>query len=162
MHAKFLKYGVAPITAPRTSSGGEHPAWDDPMQSVPSPAWSDIEAAIRRLDARRFRHLQLWPSTDERTHDPNPGSHEFLTVIGGNGVYILSISFADGRQCFPHIAGWPGREVIVLPDEWGFVDGAWSEVAYRVCRDVELVVRAVRYYAEQGGLDPALNWETLA
>jgi hypothetical protein len=42
-----------------------------------------------------------------------------------------------------------------------FVDGAGSEDAYRICRDLELVVRAVRYYAEPGGLDPALNWEIL-
>lgn len=161
MHAKFLKYGVAPVAPPPRVGGGEHPAWDDPVQSVPDPNWSDIEAAIRRLDGRRYRHLQLWPSTDQRTHDPNPGAHEFLSVIGGSGAYALSVSFPDGRQCFPHFADWPAREVIVLPDELGFVDGAWTEVAYRVCREVEVVVRAVRYYAELGGLDPAVHWDTL-
>jgi hypothetical protein len=41
------------------------------------------------------------------------------------------------------------------------VDGAWSELAYRLSQDVEVVVRAVRYYTEQGGLGPSLNWEIL-
>jgi hypothetical protein len=132
------------------------------VQPVPDPAWPDIEAAIRRLDGRRYRHLQLWPTADEREHDPNPGEHEFLTVIGGSGVYLVTISFADGSQHFLHFPEVRGREVIVLPDPQGFVDGSWTEEASRVCRDVEVVVRAVRHYAEQGGLDPSLSWETLA
>jgi hypothetical protein len=132
------------------------------MQSVPHLAWSEIEAAIRRLDGHRYRHLQLWPSADQSLHDPNPGEHEFLTVIGGGGVYVVRISFADGRECFLHFPEWPLDEVIVLPDPAGFVRGAWTEVAYRVCRDIEVVIRAVRHYAEQGGLDPALDWQTLS
>jgi hypothetical protein len=95
MHAKFLKYGVAP-DPPVSCGTAEHPAWDDPMQSVPRPVWSDIESAIRRLDSRRYRHLQLWPMDDESQHDPNPGSHDFLTVIGGNGAYVVNVSFTDG------------------------------------------------------------------
>jgi hypothetical protein len=42
------------------------------------------------------------------------------------------------------------------------VDGAWTEAACRVCRDVEMVVQAVRHYAEHGGLNPSLSWETLS
>ena len=49
----------------------------------------------------------------------------------------------------------------MLPDPWGFADGAFSEVAFRVCRDVEVVVQAVRHYCQAGGLDPSLQWEVL-
>lgn len=160
MHAKFLKYSVAP-DPPRSGGTAEHPAWDDPMQPVPQPAWPDIESAIRQLDGRRYRHLQLWPTDDESQHNANPGSHDFLTVIGGNGVYVVSVSFTDGSEWLLRVTG-PNRQVIVLPDPDDFVDGAWTEVAYRVCRDVKVVLQAVRYYAERGGLDPTLNWETLS
>jgi hypothetical protein len=132
------------------------------MHKVPHPAWSDIESAIRRLDGRRYRHLQLWPTDDESQHDPNPGSHDFLTVIGGNGVYVVSVSFTDGSESFLRVAGPRNGEVIVLPDPDGFVDGTWTEAACRVCRDVETVVQAVRHHAERGGLDPTLSWETLS
>ena len=161
MHAKFLKYSVAP-DPPRSGGTAEHPAWDDPMQSVPQPAWSDIESAIRRLDGRRYRHLLLWPTDDESQHDPNPGSHDFLTVIGGNWAYVVNVSFTDGSESFLRVVGPPNREVIVLPDPDDFVDGAWTEAACRVCRDVDTVVQAVRYYAERGSLDPTLSWETLS
>jgi len=161
MHAKFLKYSVAPDPPPVSYRTAEHPAWEDPMQSVPHPQWSDIETAVRRLDGRRYRHLLLWPTEDESQHDPNPGSLDFLTVIGGNGVYVVSVSFQDGSESFLRVPGPPDRLVIVLPDPSDFVDGAWTEAACRVCRDVEVVLQAVRHYAEQGSLDPALNWETL-
>jgi hypothetical protein len=160
MHAKFLKYGVAP-DPPVASRTAEHPAWEDPVQSIRDPAWPDIETAIRRLDGRRYRHLQLWPTDDERQHDPNPGSHDFLTIIGGKGAYVVEVSFSDGSQSFLQGPGPPNRLVIVLPDPSDYVDGAWTEAACRVSRDIEVVVQAVRHYAEQGRLDPSLNWETL-
>jgi hypothetical protein len=159
MHAKVLKYSVAP-DGPPISRIGEHPAWDDPEQIVQDPTWPDIETAIRRLDGYRYRRLLLWPSADEREQDTNPGEHEFTSVIGGSGVYLVRVSYADGREHFLHFPEWPDRVVIVLPDAWGFVDGVFAEAAFRVCRDVEVVLRAVKYYAYHGRLDPSLNWET--
>ena len=161
MHAKVLKYSVAPASSHSPPRGGEHPAWSDPVQTVPDPAWPDVEAAVRRLDGRRYRHLELWPTADASKHDPNPGEHEFLTVIGGDRAYVVTVSFENGREHFLHFPERPRRDVIVLPDASGFVDGAWTESACRVCQDVEVVVRAVRHYAEQGGLEPSLSWETL-
>jgi len=162
MHAKVLKYAVAPDGPPPPWTG-ERPAWGDPLQTESGPAWPDIEAAIRRLDGRHYRHLLLFPSADEREQDPNPGEHEFLSVIGGNGVYLLSVSFKDGREHLLHFPHLPAKDVIVLPDASGagYVDEAFTEAACRVCRDVEVVVRAVRHYAEHGRLDPSLTWETL-
>ena len=159
MRVKVLHYAVAPDTPPDRFAGGEHPAWDDPATVVPDPTWDDIESAIRRLDGWRYRWLHLWPTADPADHDPNPGSHEYVQVIGGNGIYLLRVSFADGRDCCLHFPDWPDRDVVVLRDAWGFVDRMWAESARRVCRDVEEVVQAVRRYCDTGGLDPSLVWD---
>jgi hypothetical protein len=121
-----------------------------------------MESALRRLDRHRYRHLQLWPTDDPSRHDANPGSRDFLAVIGGNGAYFVNVSSSDGSESFLWFAAPPNREVIVLPGTDGFLDGAWTAPASRVCRDVEIVIQAVRHYAEHGGLDPSLNWERLS
>src|SRR5262249_25965043 len=151
---------VAPDAAPDLIRSGEHPAWDDPATAVPDPTWDEIERAVRRLDGRRYRWLQLWPTADPADHDPNPGSREYVEGVGGAGAYLLRVPCADGRYASLHFPEWPDRDVVVLPDPsgFGFVDLMWSESARRVCRDVEVVVRAVRHYCETGGLDPSLVW----
>jgi hypothetical protein len=162
MHAKLVRYSVPPETLPDPPEWpGDHPAWGHPNVSVVDPTWTEVEAAVRRLDARRFCWLHLWPTTDERVIDVNPGTSEFVGVYGGGGAYVCHISFADGRDANLHFPGQPRRKRVVLPDPWGFADGAYSEAAFRVCRDVELVVRAVRYYCDMGGLDPSLAWDVL-
>jgi len=162
IRVKVLKYAVAPDTPPPARVlGGEHPAWEDPATTVPSPSWNEIEAAVRRLDGRRYRWLQLWPTADPADHDPDPGSHEHVEVVGGAGVYLLRVSFADGRDAHLDFPEWPHRDVMVLPDPsgFGFVDGMWSESARRVCREVEVVLRAVRHYCDTGELNPSLVWD---
>jgi hypothetical protein len=159
MRVKVHEYAVAPDTQPGPAVHGEHPAWQDPVTQVPNPTGDDVEAAIRRLDGQRYRWLHLWPTADPADHDPDPGSHEYVEVIGGSGTYLLRVSFDDGRDHCLYFPEWPDRDVVVLPDAWGFVDGMWAESARRICRDVEVVVRVVRYYTENGGLEPSLNWE---
>jgi hypothetical protein len=160
MRVKVLEYAVAPDKPPDPAVvSGEHPAWEDPVTRIPDPTWDDVEVAIRRLDGLRYRWLHLWPTIDPADHDPDPGSHEYVEVIGGGGIYVLRVSFDDGRDHCLGFSEWPDRDVVILPDAWGFVDGLWAESARRVCRDVEVVVRAVKYYAQNGGLDPSLNWE---
>jgi hypothetical protein len=160
MHAKLLRYGVAPELPPDPPQWppAEHPAWADPPVSVVDPSWPVVEDAIRRLDALRYRWLHLWPTTDERVIDVNPGTSEFVSVYGGTGAYVTRISFADGRDAELHFPERSQREVVVLPDPWGFADGAFTESEFRVCRDVELVVRAVRYYCRTGALHPSITW----
>ena len=161
MRVKGLTYAVAPDTPPDLTWFGEHPAWDDPVTAVPDPTWDEIERAVRRLDGRRYRWLQLWPTADPADHDPNPGSREYVEVVGGAGVYLLRASFADGRHAHPDFPEWPDRDVVVLPDPsgFGFVDLMWSESARRVCRDVEVVLRAARHYYDTGSLDQSLPWQ---
>jgi hypothetical protein len=161
MRVKLLKYAVAPDAPPPLLVRGEHPAWDDPATVVPSPTWDEVESAVRRLDGLRYRWLFLWPTTDPADHDPSPGSREYMEIIGGNGIYNLRVSFDDGRFGSLHFPEWPDRDVVVLPDPsgFGFVDGVWAESARRVCRDVEVVLRAARHYYDTGSLDQSLPWQ---
>jgi hypothetical protein len=162
MRVKVLKYSVAPDTLPDPPArAGDHPAFSGPQVEVAAPSWPDVEAAVRRLDGRRYPGLILWPTADPAGHDPDPGSHEFVSVYGGAGVYSVRVSFDDGREAYLHFPDRPNRPMVVLPDPWGFADGAATEDAPRVCQDVEVVVRAVRHYCVAGGLDSSLQWEVL-
>ena len=46
------------------------------------------------------------------------------------------------------------EDVLVWTSDQGFGDAA-----RHICRDIEVVLRAARYYAENGGFDPAVTWE---
>src|SRR5262245_50614898 len=119
MQVKVLEYAVAPDAPLARVVGGEHPAWDDPVTRIPDPTWDDVEEAVRRLDGLRYRWLHLWPTADPAYHDPNPGSHEYVEIVGGNGTYLLRVSFDDGRFASLHFPEWPDRDVVVLPDASG-------------------------------------------
>jgi hypothetical protein len=53
------------------------------------------------------------------------------------------------------LAGGP-EEVELYPPR---IEGGFGAPARHVTRDVGLVLRAARYYAEDGGFDPSLTWE---
>lgn len=153
-----LEWGVAPAAPPPINWQGEHPAGEDRREGILAPNWADIKRAIRRLDGRRYRSVVLWPSADKREHWTN-GEFGFLSVIGGDGLYVVTACTGGHRPRHLYFPEWPDREVIVLPGPWGYVDGVWAESARRVCRDVEMVLQAARYYAEHTDLDPSLPWE---
>jgi hypothetical protein len=45
------------------------------------------------------------------------------------------------------------EEVAVWTSDQGFADAE-----RHICRDLEAVIRAARYYDEHGGFDPSLPW----
>src|SRR5262245_28745637 len=96
MGVAVLEYGVAPAEPPDVRRQGEHPAWEDSRQGILAPNWADIKRAIRRLDGRRYRSLVLWPSADKREHRTS-GEFGFLSVIGGDGVYVVTASTGGHR-----------------------------------------------------------------
>lgn len=120
---------------------------------VPGPTWADIEAAIRRLDRHRFPFLFLWPSADEAEHEVS-GDYDAFEVMGGQGVWWLAGTFGGYFQRRLDFPGRGGQEVPVWTSDQGFADAD-----RHICRDVEAVVRAARYFAEHGGFDPSLPWE---
>jgi Immunity protein Imm1 len=119
-----------------------------------SPTWAQIEAAIRRLDRFHFPFLFLWPTEDARKHYVD-GDCEVFEVMGGEGVYWIAGSL-DGyfQRRFLNPEGGD-EDVVVWTSDQGF--GAADR---HICRDVEVVLRAARYYAEHGGFDPSVSWES--
>src|SRR5258707_1203541 len=146
MHVQVLEYIEYP-------DGNKEPYRS---HSVLYPSWEEIEAAIRRLDQHRFPFLFLWPTTDEALHEITGACEEceVFEVMGGEGGWWLAGTF-DGY--FQRRIDYPERgeqEVDVWTSDQGFADAA-----RHICRDIEAVIRAAHYYAEQGGFDPSLSWE---
>ena len=120
------------------------------------PAWGEIEAAIRRLDRFRFPFLFLWPTEDAKKHFVD-GYCEVFEVMGGEGVYWDAGSF-DGYFQRRYLNPEGGKkDITVWTSDQGF--GAAEK---HICRDIEVVLRAARYYAEHGGFDPSVSWESPA
>jgi hypothetical protein len=142
MHAKVLDLTEHP-------PDGTH--WRNSKTQL--PAWPQIEAAIRRLDRFRFPFLFLWPSEDHNKHFVD-GDCEVFEVMGGEGVYWLAGSF-DGYFQRRYVNPEGGDEdVLVWTSDQGFGDAE-----RHICRDIEVVLRVARYYAENGEFDPTVCWE---
>ena len=90
-------YELGLLTAARDRHAIVAPALDDlvrALKAVNESLW-EIEEAIRGLD--RFCHLFLflWPTEDESKHVID-GSSDVLEIMGGEGVYWLAGSSANG------------------------------------------------------------------
>ena len=126
--------------------------WDWSSEKLRRPAWADIEAAVRRLDRFHYPFVWLW-ATEEGSPPALDGTSESLEVMGGEGVWWLAGTF---EGYFQRRLDYPERgekEVRLWTSDQGFVS-----VERHVCRDIEAVVQAVRYYADNGGFDPSLRW----
>ena len=114
-----------------------------------------VEAIVRQLDRQRNPILFLWPSEDRASHMLDEFS-ERLEVLGGDGLFWVAGAFSGffQRRLLNRLGGNEEVEIYGFEIEQGF--GAAEK---HVCRDVEVVVRAARYYAQFGLFDPSLVWE---
>jgi hypothetical protein len=141
MHVKCLEYVVYGPTG-----------WGWKSHKIWNPSWDEIDHAIRRLDRFCYPFAWLWATEDERKQTID-GTGELLEVVGGEGVYWLACSM-DGY--FQRRIDYPERgeaEVAVWTSDQGL-----SDAERHICRDLEAVIRAARYYCEHGGFDPSLQW----
>ena len=141
MHIKCLEW----VTYGPTSSG-----WR--AEKVWNPTWDEIESAIRRLDRFRYPFVWLWETEDESQQCVD-GTGQLLEVMGGEGVWWLAGSFGG---YFQRRLDYPERgeeEVTVWTSDQGY-----SDAERHMCRDLGVVIRAARYYADHGDFDPALRW----
>jgi hypothetical protein len=122
-------------------------------ENVMHPSWAQIEASIRRLDRRTHPILILWPSEAGHAFDEFCDRFE---VSGGDELYWMAGShdgYLQRRFLDPH-GGDRDVEIYGPLIEQGFGDRE-----RHICRDLEVVLRAARYYAERGGFDPSVSWE---
>lgn len=120
-------------------------AWH--VETTAAPAWPAIEQAIRNLD--KFSLPFVWMCLSE-----TEGVEERLEIMGGGGDYWIAGNF-DGfwQRRFVNPSGGDDR-VMVWTSDQGFGD----DERY-ICHDVEVVVRAARYFFDHGHFDPSLTWE---
>jgi hypothetical protein len=122
-------------------------AWSWNLDKFRDPTWPQIEDAIRRLD--RFHYPWVWLRLIDQESDDN-----YMTVMGGNGAFWLSISVNGYDQRRVFFPGQGDEEVDLWTSDQGFV----SEKS-RVCFDLAAVLSAAKYFAEHADFDPSLPWE---
>ncbi|CAN5909341.1 hypothetical protein BH23PLA1_BH23PLA1_29170 [soil metagenome] len=114
------------------------------------PEWTDIEAAIRRLD--RDEWPLLWLHTEEPPEADFPNN--MFCIMGGRGEYELSLDRdGDEIRCLD-----PTRSDEVIPI-WESDQGS-SRFLKNLCNDLPLVLEIIRRFAEQEELHPEVAWET--
>jgi hypothetical protein len=128
--------------------------WEHRSEQVALPTWERIEDAIRQLDKFHFPILHLWPTLDESMHELTE-DREWFSVIGGDGEYWFAATIAD--QWENHYLNKTGSDQRI--NLWTS-DQGFSAADREVCRDVNIVLQAARYYAENGGFDPSIPWST--
>ncbi|MFI5380078.1 MAG: hypothetical protein ACHRHE_12335 [Tepidisphaerales bacterium] len=120
-------------------------------ESLPDPSWSDIEAALRRLDANEYAgvvlhqndHREGEPATDYFSVTGGPDGYLVTCVLPGHrSVTIVDASKADGGE----FVGVCRRD-----------QGVWIPER-KVCHDFEVVLAAAKYYAETGRPWPGVTW----
>jgi hypothetical protein len=116
------------------------------------PTWQEIEATIRKLDKHVHPFIVLAPVLDES--ERFNGDSDFFEVIGGNGDYWVAGSI-NGY--------WQRRAVNPLGDDneidlWTSHQG-FSSPSEFVLHDLNVVLRAAKYYYEYNEFDPNLEWE---
>lgn len=117
-------------------------------EDITDPTWGDIEAAIRRLDRDRFPFVWLFREAcaeEDALYD--------CSVLGGEGAYAVDCR-TDGMWYRYRGAPDAGGEVVLWRSDQGY-----TAATRGVCRDIETVLRAVRYFCAQGRPDPRLTWQ---
>jgi hypothetical protein len=119
--------------------------WD--AESVLTPGWPQVEAAIRALDRfyRPFVHLFMGEPQLEK---------DYMSVIGGKGAYWVGATI--GEQDILCLTD-PGRGTETI-DLWTS-DQGFSAGARHVCSDTNVVLMAAQYFFAHGKYHPDLMWE---
>ena len=116
---------------------------------VRNPSWSDVDAAIRRLDKHAYPFLFL-----QLRADPQDDPGERFEIMGGHGDYWIAGSFGRYSQRRYTNPSGGTHEVTVWTGDQGFGD----RDCY-ICHDQRKGLQAARYFFDRGDFDPSLTWE---
>jgi hypothetical protein len=127
-------------------------------EEIREPTWTDIEAAIRRLD--RFHYPFVWlyrSAVVERgmTGDRSKGMSSLpdFEVIGGEGEFAM-----DARTDSSYHRYYDQSRGDGMIEIWRSDQGASFEKKY-CCPSLDITLHATCYFCEHGTLDPALTWQ---
>jgi len=119
--------------------------------AILNPPWSEIEAAIRKLDRRLFPFVTIYLNEKEGGEE---GVHYFC-VMGGDSEYAM---FGAKERLTPVTRYFdPTRSEHEEVWVWTTDQGAVYKKCY-LCNDVARVLQISRYFAETGEFDPSASW----
>lgn len=126
-------------------------------QAVEQPGPTEVEAALRRLDGKRWTVVTLEASDEQ-----------FMGVGGGSeGRYLVYVC-GEEPGAADEDSGEEVIDVLLAPDAEHIpadaeaklhIGGQETAHPLRHCVDLATALRAANTYAATGTLDPALRWE---
>ena len=129
-----MKSPIHHMTVIRHYRDGRH--WD--AEQVNSPAWSDVESAIRRMDNYCFPIVQLCKTECEE-------DEEIFNVCGGDGRWALFHLMGDWQ--YENAGGGEG-EVRLWESDQGYYCREKN-----VLTDIAKVLRITKVFYETGSYD---------
>ena len=116
-----------------------------PEVKVPDPNWEQIEYGIRQLDGNNKSVVIIGQQNPEI---------DFMGIGGGkNGIYRCFVFDADACEFAlidPSMPQDQTSEVLM---------GQPTSISLQECVDLDMILKAARFYAEHGELEPGLNWK---
>ena len=118
---------------------------------IRDPSWTDVEAAVRRLDNARFTDVSL-------SFDEGKDRTSMLLSGGRDDRVICCVARPDDPawdQAFRYVVDseWQSGEFMQV------IGGQGSDLPASLSVKREVALAAARYFFEQLALDPSLAWE---
>jgi len=123
----------------------ETDGWTNRTEQVQNPTWEQIDHSIRRLDKFRYPFVLLYRDTQVEESD----QPDFCVMGGGRDSVVSGM---DRRICFR------GQDPEIESIEVWTSDQGSSELPDFVCHEIEIVLKATRYFFERGKLYPDVSW----
>ena len=124
------------MTCVRYYRDGRH--WD--KERVVLPSWSDVEAAVRRMDNYCFPIVHLNTTEDEE-------EESIFNIVGGDGRWALFQMMGEWKYTDREYQG-------EIDEEWLWEsDQGYCCETNELLTDVEKVLRIVRKYYDTGSYD---------
>jgi len=127
---------IREMTCVRYYRDGGH--WD--KERVVLPSWSDVEAAVRRMDNYCFPIVHLNTTEDEE-------EESIFNIVGGDGRWALFQMMGEWKYTDREYQG-------EIDEEWLWEsDQGYCCETNELLTDVEKVLRIVRKYYDTGSYD---------
>lgn len=122
--------------------------WNWYRDTIQHPKWEEVEDSIRNPD--QFCH----PWIELHLSDEPEGFQETLVVMGGKGVFWVSLTAGEYDQLRLHDPEKSNREVELWTSDQGF-----SDCEFHTSTDLDLILTVARYFAEEGLPLSSVTWE---
>lgn len=121
-------------------------------RKIHNPTWDQIVESIKRLD--RFCSPFVFLFNGDNDVDPTV---DCLSIMGGEGVYWVALSSGEHDQLrlYNPDAESDQDEIEIWTSDQGF-----SDFECHITRDIELIFRIAKHFAETGQPLTEAQWES--